>query len=160
LKEWSMGRFGLGPQVNVPAENAKLGSKAWRYGLAAAVLERMASDKILMGLLVQQSWGKTDPSDPGAVKSSPITIQPVFNWSLPNAFYLNIGETALSYSWTSKTWLVPVGVRVARLFIADKGTWKFYGEYRTAVIYESWTGGALKSAFRLSGSYTIPISLS
>jgi hypothetical protein len=156
LKEWSTGRFGLGPQVNFPADDEKFGSNVWRYGFAAAGLERVG-DKILTGVLIQQSWGKTDASDPDAIKASPITIQPVFNWSLANAFYLNIGETALSYSWSSKTWLVPVGLRVGRLFIGDKGTWNFYAEYRTAVIYESWPGSALKSAFRVNASYTIPM---
>ena len=74
--EWSTGRWGIGPQVNFPAESSKFGSEKWRYGFATAWLERVG-DKVLTGVLVQQIWGKTDPSDPDRQVAQPITIQPV-----------------------------------------------------------------------------------
>jgi hypothetical protein len=155
--DWGTGRFGIGPQVNFPADDEQIGSTAWRYGLATAVLQRAANDKIMTGFLIQQAWGKTDQSNPDAHVASPIAIQPVFNYSLPNLFYLNIGETAFSYNWHAKEWLVPLGVRFGRLWIGDSSTWNFYGEYRTTVVYENWPGSAYKHAFRLNVSYTIPI---
>jgi hypothetical protein len=155
--EWATGRFGIGPQVNFPADDEQYGSKEWRYGFATAWIQRAAKDKILTGILVQQIWGQSGSDASDAVLPSPITIQPIFNYSLPKAFYLNIGETALSYNWQTESWLVPLGVRFGKLFITDRGTWNVYGEYRTTVVYEDWLGSALKDAFRINVSFTIPI---
>jgi hypothetical protein len=47
--EWSTGRWGIGPQVNFPAESSKFGSEKWRYGFASAWLERVG-DKVLTGV--------------------------------------------------------------------------------------------------------------
>jgi hypothetical protein len=77
--EWSTGRWGIGPQVNFPAESSKFGSEKWRYGFASAWLERVG-DKVLTGILVQQIWGKTDPNDSDREVAQPITIQPIFNY--------------------------------------------------------------------------------
>lgn len=155
--EWATGRVGIGPQIDFPASDAQFGSKEWRYGFASAVLQRAASDKILTGLLIQQLWGTTDIQHPSSVVASPITIQPIFNYSLPRGFYLNIGETALSYDWHNEVWLIPVGVRLGKLWVGDRTTWNLYGEYRTSVVYEDWKGSAVKDAFRVNVSYTIPM---
>jgi len=155
-KEWSTGRFGIGPQINFPADEEQFGTTAWRYGLATAALQRAAADKIMYGILIQQVWGQT-VKDSDATYADPITIQPVFNYALPKAWYLNIGETALSYDWLTKQWLVPIGLRVGKLLIADKHTWNFYVEYRTSLIYKDWLGSAVENAVRLNVSYTIPI---
>jgi hypothetical protein len=156
LKEWAAGRFGIGPQINFPADKEQFGSTVWRYGLATAALQRTGGDKIMLGLLIQQVWGQIRP-DSDVVVANPITIQPVFNYSLPKAFYLNIGETALSYDWQNAEWLIPVGIRVGKLFIGDKDTWNVYLEYRTSVVYKDWLGSAVKDALRINVSYTIPI---
>jgi hypothetical protein len=155
--EWATGRFGIGPQVNFPAEKDQLGTKAWRYGFAAAVLQRLANDKIMSGILVQQVWGKTDPNRPDEVVKSPLTIQPVFNYALPGAWYINIGETAFSRDWNTGKWLIPIGIRVGKLFIGDKDTWNVYAEYRTSVVYKDWPGSAPKNSVRVNVSYTIPV---
>ena len=76
--EWATGRWGIGPQVNFPAEDPKFGSSKWRYGFASAWLERVG-DKVMTGILVQQIWGKTDPNDTDRQVAQPIAIQPVFN---------------------------------------------------------------------------------
>lgn len=156
LKEWGAGRFGIGPQINFPADEEQFGSTVWRYGLATAALQRAASDKILLGILVQQVWGQIRP-DSDVVVANPITIQPVFNYALPKSFYLNIGETALSYDWHSEQWLIPVGIRFGKLFIGERATWNAYLEYRTSVLYKDWLGSALQNALRFNVSYTIPI---
>jgi hypothetical protein len=155
--EWATGRFGIGPQVNFPAEEDQLGTKAWRYGFATAVLQRAANDKIMTGLLVQQVWGKTDTERPDETVASPLTIQPVFNYALPGSWYINIGETAFRRDWDTGSWIIPIGIRLGKLFIGDKDTWNVYGEYRRTVVYKDWPGAASKNSFRLNVSYTIPV---
>ena len=156
--EWSTGRWGIGPQVNLPAEDSKFGSDKWRYGFATAWLERVG-DKVLTGVLVQQIWGKTDPNDTDRQVAQPIAIQPVFNYSLKNGYYLNIGETALSYNWDADAWSIPLGVRFGKVFITDEGsTWNLYGEIRKTVYNSSdWPGSVLDTAFRVNLSYAFPM---
>ena len=155
--EWSTGRWGIGPQVNFPAESSKFGSEKWRYGFATAWLERVG-DKVLTGVLVQQIWGKTDPSDPDRQVAQPITIQPVFNYSLKNGYYVNIGETAFSYNWDANAWMIPLGFRFGKVFINQDGsTWNLYGEIRKSVIYEDWPGSVMDTAFRVNLSYAFPM---
>jgi len=156
--EWSTGRWGIGPQINFPAESAKFGSEKWRYGFASAWLERVG-DKVLTGLLLQQIWGKTDPNDPDRQVAQPITIQPIFNYSLKNGYYVNIGETAFSYNWDAKAWSIPLGFRFGKVFITEQGsTWNLYGEIRKTVYYsDSWPGSVLDNALRVNLSYAFPM---
>ena len=157
--EWATGRWGIGPQVNFPAEDPKFGNQAWRYGFATGLLQRAAEDKILAGVLIQQIWGKTDPGDPDRQVAQPITIQPIFNYSLDKGLYLNIGETALSYNWDAKAWLIPLGIRFGKIFINKNGSaWNLYGEFRTTVWYDdSWPGSVMNNAFRLNVSHAFPM---
>lgn len=156
--EWKTGRWGIGPQVNLPASAPEFGSTEWRYGFATAMLQRLAGDKILTGVLLQQVWGKSGPEGQQETKAQPITIQPVFNYSLAKGYYLNIGETAFSYDWQSGSWLIPLGLRFGKVFVTESGAaWNAYAEYRTTVVYESWPGSALDSAFRLNISYAFPM---
>jgi hypothetical protein len=155
--DWGTGRWGIGPQINFPADSEQFGTTAWRFGFATAALQRAMKDKLLFGVLLQQTWGKTDPMQPGDVVAQPITIQPVFNYALSKGFYLNIGETALSYDWQADAWLVPIGLRIGKLWIKPNSTWNLYFEYRTTVVYEDWPGSAIEDAFRINVSYTIPV---
>jgi len=155
--DWGTGRWGIGPQINFPADSAQLGTTAWRYGFATAVLQRAFNDKVMCGLLIQQVWGETDPTRPGAVVASPITIQPVLNYALPKFFYLNIGETAFSYNWHANAWLIPIGLRVGKLWVKEKSTWNFYVEYRRNLVYKDWPGSVARNMIRFNVSYTIPV---
>jgi hypothetical protein len=120
--EWSTGRWGIGPQVNFPAESSKFGS------------------------------------DPDRQVAQPITIQPVFNYSLKNGYYVNIGETAFSYNWDANAWMIPLGFRFGKVFINQDGsTWNLYGEIRKSVIYEDWPGSVMDTAFRVNLSYAFPM---
>jgi hypothetical protein len=154
--DWGTGRWGIGPQVNFPADSEQFGTTEWRYGIATAALQRAAADKMLYGVLVQQLWGETDPTRPGSTVASPITIQPVFNYALPKSFYLNIGETAFSYNWKAEAWLIPIGVRFGKLWVKESGTKNLYFEYRTSIVYDDWPGSVIKDAYRINFSYTIP----
>ena len=111
----------------------------------------------MTGVLVQQVWGKTDQMMPDAVVKSPITIQPIFNYSLPNSYYLNIGETAFTRDYVTGKWLIPLGLRFGKLFIGDRDTWNLYGEYRSSVVYKDWPGSAAAHSVRVNLSYTIPV---
>jgi len=156
--EWSTGRWGIGPQVNFPADDPKFGSDVWRYGFATAGLQRLAADKILTGVLVQQTWGETDPDDPDRQVAQPITIQPVFNYGLKNGYYVNIGETAFSYNWDAGAWLIPLGFRFGKVFINKNGsTLNVYGEIRKSLIYEDWPGSVMDNAIRFNVSYAFPM---
>ena len=90
--------------------------------------------------------------------SGSITIQPVFNYSLKNGYYVNIGETAFSYNWDANAWLIPLGFRFGKVFITDQGsTWNLYGEIRKSVIYEDWPVSVMDTAFRVNLSYAFPM---
>jgi len=156
--EWATGRWGIGPQINFPAESSKFGSEKWRYGFASAWLERVG-DKVMTGILVQQVWGKTDPNDPDRQVAQPVSIQPVFNYSLKNGYYINIGETAFSYNWDANAWLIPLGVRFGKVFINENGSvWNLYGEIRKTVYHGSdWPGSVLDTAVRVNLSYAFPM---
>lgn len=156
--EWSTGRWGIGPQVNFPAESSKFGNPKWRYGFASAWLERVG-DKVMTGILVQQIWGQTDPNDPNRQVPQPIAIQPVFNYSLKNGYYINIGETAFSYNWDAGAWSIPLGFRFGKVFINEGGSiWNLYGEIRKTIYHSSeWPGSVLDTAVRVNLSYAFPM---
>jgi hypothetical protein len=155
--EWATGRFGIGPQINFPADEEELGSTAWRYGFATAVIQRAAQDKILMGVLVQQAWGKTDPNRPDEVVASALAINPFITIQLGGGYYVHNGEMVLSREWTNGKWLIPIGIRFGKLWVTTKGTWNLYGEYRTSLVYKDWPGSAPKHTIRVNIAYTIPI---
>jgi len=91
--------------------------------------------------------------------AQPIAVQPIFNYSLKNGYYLNIGEIALSYNWDADAWSIPLGLRFGKVFITDQGsTWNFYGEIRKTVYHSnSWPGSVLDTAFRFNLSYAFPM---
>ncbi len=156
--EWATGRWGIGPQINFPAESSKFGSDKWRYGFASAWIERVG-DKVMTGVLVQQIWGKTDLNNTDRQVAQPIAIQPLFNYSLKNGYYVNIGETAFSYNWDANAWSIPLGLRFGKVFITDEGSiWNLYGEIRKTVYYgDNWPGSVLDTAFRVNLSYAFPM---
>jgi hypothetical protein len=119
--EWATGRFGIGPQINFPADEEELGSTAWRYGFATALIQRAAQDKVLFGVLVQQSWGKTDASRPDEVVASALAINPFVTIQLGGGYYLHNGEMVLSREWTNGKWLIPIGIRFGKLWVTAKG---------------------------------------
>ena len=113
----------------------------------------------MTGILVQQVWGKTDPNDSDREVAQPVSIQPVFNYSLNNGYYLNIGETAFSYNWDANAWLIPLGVRFGKVFINENGSvWNLYGEIRKTVYHGSdWPGSVMDNAVRVNLSYAFPM---
>jgi hypothetical protein len=153
-KTWATGKIGIGPALNLPADDKQFGANVWRYGLAGVVLENSLEGRLMWGVLVRQVWGKTDPNS-NKVLASPFALQPIAVYQLNDGWYLSNGESAIAYNWQKNEWLVPLGIRLGKT-IKDKkgGTWNMYGEYRTNVVYKDWPGAAAKNIIRISASYT------
>jgi len=153
-KTWATGKIGIGPALNLPADDKQFGSNVWRYGLAGVALENSLEGRLMWGVLVRQVWGKTDANS-NKVLASPLALQPIAVYQLNDGWYLSNGESAIAYNWQKNEWLVPLGIRLGKT-IKDRrgGTWNMYGEYRTNVVYKDWPGAAAKNIFRISASYT------
>ena len=153
-KTWSTGKIGIGPAINLPADEEQYGTKAWRFGLSGVFLENSFKGKLMWGVLVRQVWGKTKPNSDSVIASS-LALQPIVVYQLNKGWYLSNGESAIAYHWGEKEWLVPIGIRLGKT-IGDSngGTWNLYGEYRTNIVYKDWPGSAASDIIRISASYT------
>lgn len=151
---WATGKVGIGPALNLPADEKQFGTDVWRFGFAGVVLENSLEGRLMWGALIRQVWGKTDPNS-NKVLASPFALQPIVVFQLNKGWYLSNGESAWAYNWQAKEWLVPMGIRLGKT-IKDKrnNTWNVYGEYRTNVVYKDWPGSAAESIYRISASYT------
>ena len=162
--EWATGRAGIGPDVVLPG-NTKVGSSEWAYGLAAAVIQRLFNEKVMAGLLVQQTWGQRDKVDPDQpiptgtreFGANPITINPFVNLQLGKGWYLGTNDLVAQYSWEFGGWKVPVGARLGYVLVKPGNTWNFYVEYATDFATDDWPGAAAKNKIRLNISYSIPV---
>ena len=153
-KTWATGKIGIGPAINLPADEKQFGTDVWRYGFSGVALENSFEGRLMWGVLLRQVWGKTDPNSNDII-ASPFALQPIVVLQLKNNWYISNGESAIAYHWQEKEWLVPMGFRLGRTF-KDKegGTWNAYAEYRTNVVYKDWPGSAASDIIRISASYT------
>lgn len=153
-KTWATGKIGIGPALNLPADDKQFGANVWRYGFAGVVLENSLQGRLMWGALIRQVWGKTDPNS-NKVLASPFALQPIAVYQLNDGWYVSNGESAIAYNWQKNEWLVPLGIRLGKTIKDRKGnTWNVHGEYRTNVVYKDWPGAAAKNIFRISASYT------
>ena len=153
-KTWATGKIGIGPALNLPADDKQFGANVWRYGFAGVALENSFEGRLMWGVLIRQVWGKTDPNS-NKVLASPFALQPIAVYQLSDGWYLSNGESAIAYNWQKNEWLVPLGIRLGKTIKDRKGgTWNMYGEYRTNVVYKDWPGSAAKNIIRISASYT------
>ena len=162
--EWSTGRAGIGPDVVIPG-SIKVGSNTWAYGLAGAVIQRLFNEKVMAGLLLQQTWGKRDVVDPDQpiptgmteTGANPMVINPFVNVQLGKGWYLGTNDMAILYSWEFGGWKIPVGVRVGYVLVRPSNSWNFYFEYATEFGTDDWPGAIAKNKIRLNVSYTVPV---
>ena len=154
--DWGTGRFGIGPLVTLPGDE-KVARDEWGYGLASAVVN--SKGKFFYGVLLTQSWRAIDPSTlpAGTSETNPLGIAPIINYQLGGGWYVGNGDMVANYDWNSKKWYLPIGVRLGKVFVKDHGTWNFYGEYQTSLLYNSWPGSAVDSSIRVNVTYTIPM---
>jgi len=164
--DWGTGRAGLGPDIVIPG-SSKVGSNEWAYGLAGAVIQRFFNDRMMAGLLVQQTWGKrtvvdlgqpvpivTDEYETGA---HPLIINPFINFQLGKGWYIGTNDLQAQYSWEFGGWKVPVGARLGYVIVQPANSWNFYVEYATDLATDDWPGAAAKSKFRANVSYSMPV---
>jgi hypothetical protein len=152
--KWETGKVGIGPALNLPADEKQFGTDVWRYGFAGVFLENSLEGKLMWGFLVRQVWGKTDPNS-SKVLASPLAVQPIIVYQLSDGWYISNGESPIAYNWQKNEYLVPMGFRLGKT-IKDKqgGTWNAYAEYRTNIVYKDWPGAAASDIIRISASYT------
>ena len=151
---WATGKVGLGPAINLPADDKQFGSNVWRYGFSGVFLENSLEGRLMWGVLLRQVWGKTNPHN-NKVVASALAVQPIVVYQLQDGWYISNGESPISYHWQKNEFLVPLGFRLGKT-IKDKkgGIWNMYGEYRTNVVYKDWPGAAASDIVRISASYT------
>ena len=152
--KWETGKIGIGPAINLPADEEQFGTDVWRYGFSGVFLENSFDGRLMWGVLMRQVWGKTDPNS-NKIIASALALQPIVVYQLKDRWYISNGESPIAYHWQKKEFLVPLGFRLGRTF-PDKrgGTWNAYAEYRTNVVYKDWPGSAASDIIRISASYT------
>jgi hypothetical protein len=154
--DWGSGRFGIGPLVTLPGDE-NVARDEWGYGFATAAVN--SKGKWFYGLLLTQSWRAVDPQAlaPGTSDTNPLGIAPFLNYRFGGGWYVGNGDMVALYDWDSKKFFMPIGVRVGKVFVMEKGTWNFYGEYQTSLIYDSWPGSAVDTSIRINATFTIPV---
>jgi hypothetical protein len=162
--QWSTGRTGIGPDIVFPG-SAKVGSDEWAYGLAGVLIQRFFNEKMMVGLLLQQTWGQRDvvdlgqpvPTDSTETGANPLIINPFINVQLGGGWYAGTNDLQAQYSWEFGGWKVPVGARVGYVLVRPKNSWNFYVEYATDFATDDWPGAAAKHKVRVNASFTIPV---
>lgn len=127
--------------------------------MASALIQRLANDRVLIGLLLQQVFGQIDSSRPNTVFANDLIINPFFAVQLGKGAYLQNGDMQARCDWRNKAFWTPLPIRVGYALIKPKYTLNFYGEYQTSVFSRGWVKSALKHAYRLNISVQIPVGL-
>ena len=156
LKDWGTGRFGLGPQINFPAMDG-FGNKNFGLGLAAAMTQRALADKLFFALLFQQTWSSAP--DGSGTQASPLSINPSFVFQLGQGWYIGNGDFLVRYSWDTKAWTVPFGVRFGKAMVQPGKTYNAYAEFASSVIYDDWIGSVPSWSLRVNFQFQIPVSM-
>ena len=158
--DWGSGRAGIGPLITAPGDK-KVARDEWGYGLAAAVVN--ASGKWFYGVLLTQSWRAIEPDiwlpgwPAGGDDTNPLGIAPFLNYRIGAGWYVGNGDMVIRYDWNTNEVYVPIGVRLGKVLVRDKGSWNFYVEYQTSLIYDDWRGSAVENSIRLNVTYTVPV---
>jgi hypothetical protein len=154
--DWGNGRFGIGPLVTLPGDK-EVARDEWGYGFATAVVN--SKGKWFYGLLLTQSWRAVDPTiiPPGGSDTNPLGIVPIVNYRIAKGWYVGNGDMVARYDWDKNEFYLPIGIRVGKVFVMEKGTWNFYGEYQTSLLKDGWSGSAVKDSFRINATFTIPV---
>ena len=155
--DWGTGRTGIGPLVTMPGSE-KVARDEWGYGFAAAVVN--GSGPWFYGLLLTQSWRGVDPTvvPAGQSDTNPLGIAPFLNFRIGKGWYVGNGDMVAKWDWDSSSFYLPLGVRVGNVLLQKKGSWNFYAEYQTSIIYDDWPGAAVDDSYRLNVTYTMPVS--
>ena len=155
--DWGSGRTGIGPLITLPGDE-QVARDEWGYGVAAAAVN--SKGKWFYGLLLTQSWRSFDPNaqPAGTSDTNPLGIAPFLNYQMGGGWYIGNGDMVAQYDWNSKSFYLPIGVRVGKVFVKPKGSWNAYFEYQTSLIYKDWPGSAVENSYRLNLTYTMPVN--
>ncbi len=117
--------------------------------------------KWFYGVLLTQSWRSVDPNalNPGTSDANPLGIAPFLNYRLGKGWYIGNGDMVALWDWDTSSFYLPIGVRVGKVLVQEKGSWNFYGEYQTSLVYKDWPGPAVENSYRLNVTYTMPVGL-
>ena len=156
--DWGSGRTGIGPLVTLPGDK-DVARDEWGYGFAAAVVNTMG--KWYYGLLFTQTWRAVDPEviQPGTSDTNPLGIAPFLNYRLGDGWYIGNGDMIALWDWDKSEFYLPVAVRIGKVIVGKKSSWNIYGEYKTSLIYDDWSGSAVENSFRINVTYTLPVGL-
>ena len=154
--DWGTGRVGIGPLVTLPG-NEKVARDEFGYGFAAAVVN--TSGKWFYGVLLTQSWRAIDPKalPTGSSQTNPLGIAPFLNYRLGTGWYIGNGDMVALWDWSSQKLYLPIGVRFGKVLLLEKGSWNFYAEYQTSLVYKNYPGPAVENSYRLNVTYTMPV---
>ena len=151
---WNSGQFGIGPLARFPVSNPEFGDTEYTFGFSTGVIQRFDKYRLLVGLLIRQTWGKSDPLDPGALVAQPMALNPVINLRLGGGYYIQNGGMVGLLNWQRRELYFPLALRVGRVIVTRNGSWNISGEYKTSGQYKNWSGPAVKHAFRLNVGYS------
>jgi len=156
--DWGSGRVGIGPLVTLPGDR-EVARDEWGYGFAAAAVN--SKGKWFYGLLFTQSWRSVDPEmiTPGTSDTNPLGIAPFLNYRLGNGWYIGNGDMVAQWDWDRSEFYLPIAVRVGKVIVGEKSSWNIYGEYKTSLIYDDWSGSAVENSYRINVTYTLPVGL-
>ena len=156
--DWGTGRAGIGPLVTLPG-NENVARDEWGYGFAAAAVNTQG--KWYYGLLLTQTWRSIDPTalPAGSSDTNPLGLAPFLNYRIAKGWYIGNGDMVAQWDWDSNSFYLPIGVRVGKVLLQKKGSWNFYAEYQTSLIYDDWPGVAVKNSYRLNVTYTMPVGI-
>lgn len=154
--DWGTGRMGIGPLITLPG-NEDVARDEWGYGVAAAAVN--SKGNWFYGLLLTQSWRSLDPLQqaPGTSDTNPLGISPFLNYQLGGGWYVGNGDMVAQWDWNSNSLYLPIGLRLGRVFVKPKGSWNYYFEYQTGLIYDDWPGSAVENSYRFNVTYTVPV---
>jgi len=155
--DWGTGRVGVGPLITLPGDE-KVARDEWGYGLAAAWVN--TTGRWFYGVLMTQSWRSVDPRvlPAGTSDTNPLGIAPFLNYRIGKGWYVGNGDMVAKWDWDSSSFYLPLGVRAGKVLVKKKGSWNFYAEYQTSIIYNSWPGAAVDDSYRLNVTYTMPVN--
>ena len=154
--DWGTGRTGIGPLVTLPGDE-NVARDEWGYGLAGAIVN--TSGNWFYGVLLTQSWRSVDPENlpAGSSDTNPLGIAPFLNYQLGGGWYVGNGDMVIQYDWDSRETYVPIGVRMGKVVQGkETGSWNYYVEAATSLIYEDWPGSAKDTSLRLNITRTLP----
>ena len=153
--DWGTGRVGIGPLITLPGDE-EVAKDEWGYGFAAVYVNAIGN--WFYGALLTQSWRSIDPEalPAGTSDTNPLGIAPIINYRLGGGWYVSNGDQIIQYDWDSKKFKIPLGLRVGKVLVKEKGTWNYYFEYQTSAVYDSWPGSAVENSYRFNVTYTIP----